>query len=706
MAETLYGARDTGAPTEPQVPVILPPRAVRTKARSAGLLASLREALAERRGFVLLPFAAIAGLVAAANLPTAPEPALLIAVWVTLGIGLMVSVRSVAWARATAALAAAWFGFCLLPIHGALFGTQMLQRPAYGTYEARVDEILSETENEKRIVVSAITPTGESRALPVRRARVLVRSGPDLSPGDIIAGPFRFAPVPGPIYPGGFDTQFHAYFEGIGSYGSSTQRPAIVGSGSETTPEHMIDAIRRGISARVDAALTQPAAGIARAIVNGDQSAVTDDARETMATAGIAHVLSVSGLHLTIVAGGVFAALRLLLSGWEGLATRVSVKRVAAVAGIAAAVLYFAISGGNVAAFRSTLMILLVFGAVLVGRRALTMRNVAIAGLIVIATDPASVFRPSFQLSFAAVVALVGAYENLRNERRREAGPLTHIWTYGKGVVVTSLVAGAATLLFSVYHFQQTSPLGVLGNLLSLPLVGFVMMPAAVLAVLAMPFGIEGVFLTAMGWSIERMLDMARLVAGWSTHLSASPLLTPWALLIGLVALAWFAFLRDRWRLLGPVLAGPLVLLLAIDRPPDVLISDTTQALAVRGLTGLELADGKRRSFALDVWRETYTEPISNPAPVRCDSVACIGESSAGFSYAIVDDPAGFVEECGRDLIVTRIEAPSWCAAGVVIDGDELREHGVHWLRWNAASRSFEVRPAVGSLEQPWRIRP
>ena len=130
MAETLYGARDTGAPTEPQVPVILPPRAVRTKARSAGLLASLREALAERRGFVLLPFAAIAGLVAAANLPTAPEPALLIAVWVTLGIGLMVSVRSVAWARATAALAAAWFGFCLLPIHGALFGTQMLQRPA------------------------------------------------------------------------------------------------------------------------------------------------------------------------------------------------------------------------------------------------------------------------------------------------------------------------------------------------------------------------------------------------------------------------------------------------------------------------------------------------------------------------------------------------------------------------------------------------
>ena len=706
MAETLYGARDTGAPPEPQVPVILPPRAVRTKAKSAGFTVSLRVALAERRGFVLLPFAVIGGLIAAANLPAEPAPPLLIAGAVVIALGVVIALRSVTWARTMVALAAAWLGFCLLPIHGALFGTEMLARPAYGKYQARVDEILSETLREKRVILSAITPMGGGRVLPVRRARVVVRSGPDLSPGDVIEGPFRFAPVPGPIYPGGFDTQFHAYFDGIGSYGNTTQPPVILQAGSETTPEHVIDAVRRGISARIDIALTQPAAGIARAIVNGDQSAVTDEARDVMSSAGIAHVLSVSGLHLTIVAGGVFAALRLLLSGWEGLATRVSAKRVAAAAGIAAAVLYFAISGGNVAAFRSTLMILLVFGAVLFGRRALTMRNVAIAGLIVVATDPASVFRPSFQLSFAAVVALVGAYENLRSERLRDASLAAHAWAYGKGIVVSSLVAGAATLLFSVYHFQQTSPLGVLGNLLSLPLVGFVMMPAALLAVLAMPFGIDGPFLAAMGWSIERMLDMARLVAGWSTHLSASPLLTPWALVVGVVALAWFAFLRDRWRLLGPVAAIPLVVLFAVDRPPDVLIADTTQAMAVRGPTGLELADGKPRSFALDVWRETYAEPIETAAAVSCDSVACIGESAAGFSYAIVADPAGFEEECGRDLVVTRIRAPGWCAAGVVIDAGDLGDHGVHWLRWNAVTHGFEMRPAVGSLERPWRIRP
>jgi competence protein ComEC len=137
-----------------------------------------------------------------------------------------------------------------------------------------------------------------------------------------------------------------------------------------------------------------------------------------------------------------------------------------------------------------------------------------------------------------------------------------------------------------------------------------------------------------------------------------------------------------------------------------VLIADTTQAMAVRGSTGLELADGKPKSFALDVWRETYAEPIEIVADVSCDSVACIGESAAGFSYAIVADPAGFAEECGRDLIVTRIRAPSFCTSGVVIDADDLDAHGVHWLRWNAASQDFEMRPAIGSLERPWRVRP
>lgn len=688
----------------PQRPVLhyLAPAQPRFKS----LAASTAAALDDRRFFVLLPFAMIGGLIAGLELPSA-HPIALIAGAVTLAVLIVLSFGSLPCLRVAVLLATAWTGLCLLPIHGALFGTPMLARPAYGTYQARVDEIISETTSERRVIVSAITPSATDRPIPVRRARVLIKGGPDLSPGDIISAQFRFAPVPGPIYPGGFDTQFHSYFDGVGAYGNAIHVPALVASGSEASPAYVLDALRRGISARIDQVLPQPSAGVARAIVNGDQSAVTDEARTSMATAGIAHVLSVSGLHLTIVAGGVFAALRLLLGSFAGIARRISVKRVAAVGGMSAALFYYGISGGNVAALRSTLMILLVFGAVLFGRRALTMRNVAIAGVIVVATDPASVFRPSFQLSFAAVVALIGAYEMFRSPRAKNASLLSHAWGYGKGVVITSFVAGAATVLFSIYHFQQTSPLGVVGNLLTLPLVGFVMMPAAVIAVLLMPFGFDGPPLLAMGWSIDRMLEMAGLVAGWSTHLRAAPLLTPWALVIGLAALAWFAFLKDRWRLLGPTVAVPLVILLAVDHAPDVLISDTTQALVIRGASGLELADGRPKSFALDVWRETYADPIAKPMAETCDSTACVGQSPAGFTFAIIDDPSAFADECGQaNLIVARIPAPTWCSAGTVIDPAQLYSHGVHWLRWDAARKAFEVRPSIGALDRPWRIAP
>jgi len=691
------------APAPP--PLSVPPYLAPAKPRFTSLGASVSAALAERRLALLLPFAMIVGLIASVELPADPHPVALAAGAAAIGLMLALSLRTPTRLRLASVLAAAWLGFSLLPIHGAMFGSPMLARPAYGTYQARVDEVLSETVTETRVILSGITPVGADRPVPVRRARVVIKAGPDLSPGDVISGQFRFAPVPGPVYPGGFDTQFQSYFDGVGAYGNSIKPPILVTLGDEAAPAHIVDAARRGISMRIDAVLSEPAAGIARAIVNGDQSAVTDDARTTMATAGIAHVLSVSGLHLTIVAGGVFWVVRLLLSGFDGLARRVSVKRVAAVAGIGSALFYFAVSGGNVAALRSTLMILLVFGAVLFGRRALTMRNVAIAGIIVIATDPASVFRPSFQLSFAAVVALVGVYENLRSERNRDVGVLAHAWGYGKGIVVTSLVAGAATLLFSIYHFQQTSPLGVVGNLATLPLVGFVMMPAAAIAMLLMPFGLEGPPLLAMGWSIERMLDVARVVADWSTHLRAAPLLTPWALVFGLVGLAWFAFFKDRWRLLGPALVVPLVAIFAVDQPPDVLIADTTQAIAIRGPSGLELADGKPQSFALNIWRETYAEPIDRQAAESCDSLACVGTSAAGFTYAIVSDPAALPDECGHaDLLVVRGASPSWCTAKALVTADDLARHGVRWLRWDAARQGFEVRPAISMLGRPWRI--
>jgi competence protein ComEC len=665
-----------------------------------GLSAAAQDALDNRRLFVLLPFAIIAGLIASLAGASQPEPLALAGVAAALALALPFLLRSTVALRLHALLSAFWLGFALLAIHGALFGTTMLARPAYGLYDMRIDEIVSEGASGRRVIVSAIAPATDARAVPIRRARIVIPATLDVAPGDTIRGAVRFYPVPGPVIPGGFDTQFHAYFDGIGAYGNTTGTVELVRQGEASAPEHIIDGVRRAIGERIDRALAQPAAGIARALITGDQSQVDETAREVMATAGLAHVLSISGLHLTLVAGGVFVALRMLLAFSESLTRIASVKRIAAAGGILSALLYFSISGGNVAALRATVMIILVFGAVIVGRRALTMRNVAIAALVVLLTDPASVFRPSFQLSFAAVVALIGAWEMARGGEGRERNLLQQFSAYFAGIAITSLVAGAATLLFSVYHFQQTSPLGVVGNLVSLPLVGFVMMPAAVIAALAMPFGFEGPFLAAMGWSIDRMLDLAMLVSGLSSGFDASPLLTPLALLLGLAALAWFAFLASWHRLLAPLLLVPAVALFALDRPPDVLIADTTQAVAVRLEDGLRIVAGKPQGFAVEVWRETYDEPLEAEA-IACDSVACIAQSPRGFSVAIVSDPSGFYEECGADLVITRRDAPATCNAGTVVDARDLAAGGVHWLAWTGSS--FDARPAIPDRNRPWR---
>ncbi|WP_375450953.1 ComEC/Rec2 family competence protein [uncultured Devosia sp.] len=711
-AETLDIAELPVARKPPGIVVTWPPSpgpvAVPWRQRlTLSLSLAIGDAIETRRLFVLLPFSIIGGLVAYSQLPHEPSPWALLGVAILLVALLAASLAHIDRLRALVLLSAFWAGLCLLPVHGLLFGTPMLSFPIYGQYRATVDEILTQTATERRIVVSQLTPVGDSKSAIVARARLLVGAEPPLAPGDVIEARLRLAPIPGPVLPGAFDSQFHAYFSGIGAYGNVTGGLVLVSSGSGLDPTRAVENLRRAIASRIERVLTGASAAIGQAMVMGDQSLISDETRDVMAASGLAHVYSISGLHLSLVAGGVYAILRLLLASLAGWTPPLPVKKIAALGGIVTACFYLLLAGGiaNVPALRSTLMLGLIFGAVLAGRRALTMRNVAIAALVIIVIDPASVFRASFQLSFAAVVALIGVYELPRKppaEHRSWIGrSVKHIWV----AALTSLIAGTATLLFSAYHFQQTAPLGVLGNVLVLPVVSVVIMPAAMASVLAMPFGLESPFLLVMAWGIERMLDIAALVAGWSAGLQGNPLLTPIALFIGLLAMAWFAFVRTYWRFAAPILAIPAILLFALDARPDVLIADTTRAVAVRSTSGLGLLAGKTGTFAVDVWSQYYQEDIADALDdAHCDSLACMAATDA-FSISVVASPDAFAEDCARhDLIIARIPAPAYCRAQTqVIDARDLRAGGVQWLRWNAAAKAFDIRPAVPSLTRPWR---
>lgn len=666
------------------------------------LRAETLDAIEQRRIFVLLPFVFIAGIIAYRMGGVEPGWTVLAAGAVPVAILLIMRFQA-GWVVLALAL---WAGYCALPLHGALLGTSMLATPKYGHYTMRLDSVIRDDGIEQRWLVSHIETDAPRDDPGVRRARLSAPGGIAVRPGDLIEARIRFYPVPPPVLPGGYDAQFTGYFIGIGAYGSILGDPVVARHGDGGLMR-IIEDIRSGITGRILAVLEPNIGGIAMALINGDQSRVTEEDWETMALVGLAHVLSVSGLHLTLVAGTMYVTLRVALSLSYRLALRWPIKKIAAAGGIAVAIAYMLISGLQVPAIRATIMLILIFGAVIAGRQALTMRNVALAGLVLAMLDPASIFRASYQLSFAAVVALIAAFELARRRREEGAKKRNRFLAMLGDVTMTSLVAGAATLIFTAFHFQQTAPFGVLGNLLATPVVSFIMMPSALFAMLLAPFGLEAPLLVVMGWSIEAMLWIAHIVGVLSGGFDPSPLLAPSALIVCLVALGWLAFYQTSMRLAGPVLAIPVIVLFCTEPVPDVLVADSTQALAVRHDDQLGLIAGRLNTFATNVWSERYMETIAaRHEQTGCDAQGCILQSSRGFTIALGRDASVFAEDCTlADLVVTRMQAPASCGlSATVIDARDLSRYGTHALYWNDATRQFSASTAITDVGRPWRI--
>ena len=667
-----------------------------------GLFSSFSTALDGRRLFIIMPFAMIAGILIY-RVPRFEPPLAALG-----AVGLLLLASMWIWRRAYAVLLVLfvvtimWTGVVLLPIHGALFGTEMVYGAIYGTFQADVEQIYSDDGQDARIIVSNFTPTGTSRAPPMRKARIVVPSSLRPQMGARIEARMRFYKVPGPIVPGGFDSQFHAYFSGIGAFGSLLGDMHTVRA-PRGGPLRSLQNLRDQIGRRIDLALSQPASGIARALIIGDQSRVNSQVRKNLASAGLAHVLAISGLHLSLVAGGMFALVRMLLAASFTLSRIVNARKVAAVAGIITALSYLGLSGASVSATRATIMLLLVFGAVLAGRRALTMRNVAIAALCIIVFSPASIFRPGFQLSFAAVISLVGVYEGYRPIVKNKSNLLAGLFSSLGGIMLTSLIAGAATALFAAYHFQQVAPFGVIGNIVAIPLVALIVLPSAVFSVFFMPFGIEGPFLSAMGWGIERIIEASNIIASMGTGLISAPLLGPVSLLLAFSGLAGFAFFTSRLRYLIIIVVALLVPLVGTQPRPDILVADSTKAIAMRLDDALSLVTGRTNSFAVRAWAANYLEPVTAyQGDMNCDALGCVYVTS-DFVVALPHVPAALEEDChAAQLVIARFDVSDFCRIHAqVIDRKDLQYGGVHWANWNG--KSFTVRTAITDSLRPWR---
>jgi competence protein ComEC len=478
-----------------------------------------------------------------------------------------------------------------------------------------------------------------------------------------------------------------------------------------------VEGIRDGIDRRIRAAIPGDAGAIASALITGKRDALTGSVFDAMFISGVGHVLSVSGYHMALVAGVVFFILRAGLALVPGLALRRPIKKWAAAAALLAAACYLVLSGAEVATQRSFIMTAVVLIGVMSDRPALTLRTIAVAALAVLVLAPEAVVHPSFQMSFAATLALIATYERgipwIAAGPDSSVGARVALWGAREAgfLILASLVAGFATMPYAAYHFHRLAPYGVLANLLAMPVISALSMPAGLLALLAMPFGFDGPLWRLMGVGIDWMVVVATWVAhlpGAVGHIHAFGM---GALLLATAGLIVLCLLRSplRWAGAGLAVAGCVAALMAAR--PDVLVSAAGEVVAVRGHDGnlSVLKSGNNDAIAVGDWLSADGD--ARGATDRglaqgfaCDPDGCVGRLADGAVVAVPRGPAALSDDCGRAaLIVTPRPSPPGCAA-MVIDRRALRETGAVALY--RRDGNFEVMAArPDTLDRPWARR-
>ncbi|MBF9195201.1 ComEC/Rec2 family competence protein [Microvirga terrestris] len=594
------------------------------------------------------------------------------------------------------ALSAIFAGFAAGVIRTRSVAAPALMRITITTIAGFI-EAVEDREEGQRLLIRVLEMKDVAEAERPRLVRVSVRAGAGLMAGQFVTGTARLLPPPEAAWPGGYDFARDAYYKGIGAVGS------MVGQVRRVNPSKppdwslqlaaQVDEARNTLTQRIATSIGGAAGGVGAALVTGKRGLIPEPTNDILRGAGIYHIVSISGLHMVLAAGTFSWLVRALLALTPAVALLWTVKKIAALAAMIGATIYCIFSGSDVATERSLIMTLVMFGAVLVDRPALSIRNLSIAALIVLAREPEALLGPSFQMSFGAVAAMM-ALVPLMHRKPVERTPATTIelglrWL-GRamlGLVTTTLVASIATTPFAAYHFQSLNPYGLIGNALALPLVSAVVMPSAVLGVLAYPFSLDRPVWQVMGGAVEQVLA----VSAWVGSFSGSTVVVP-ALSIGALALLSLGLLiltipasSLRWMALVPAGIG-LALTMVPDRY-DIFIDREGAGAAIRGSQGQLALVGRPSNFVTEQWLRAdgdarNADDISLRREALCDSTGCVVVAGDGRRIAFVLDYAAFEEDCRRaNVIVTRLQAPLTCHGTFVVDGEALKERGATTLR-------------------------
>ena len=576
-------------------------------------------------------------------------------------------------------------------------------------------EIRARTDRFVLRVTHMETPRSRIR---LERVRLSVKKGTAPRVGSFVKLKAHLQPPLSSLRPGGHNFARDMFFQEIGASGFVMGPISVVqppeSGGLLLRYDALMQNLRDDINARVRTRLHGDELAIATTLLTGRRDAITEPVRDAIYISGLAHVLAIAGFHMAIVAGVVFFWVRALLALIPGLAIGFPIKKWSAAAALGAAGFYLLLSGLAVATQRAYFMAAVVLIGVMVDRRAITFRTLALAAMVVLATQPEALLGPSFQLSFAATLCLV-AFVQLGMPHlfaTPDSSLATRIALWGgreaATIVLVSFIAGLATIPYAAFHFHRVAPYGVIANLLVMPVISTVVMPAGILGLLAVPFGLDGFFWHLMGIGIGWMISVTQWVAALPGSIGPVAAFGTGPVIVATIGIILMGLLRTPLRWSGALVLGVAVLWAVLPAQPDVLVSANGHVVAVRGSDRRFhlMIWGRNDAFLINEWLVADADPrppgdASLGDGVSCDESGCVTAMADGALVAQTQEPEGLADDCARALlVVTEVQAPRDCAA-TVIDREQLWHEGALALWRNGRKFTLQaVRP--NAVDRPW----
>lgn len=661
-----------------------------------------------------LPVALAAGIALWFALPWAPwrQAAALGAAALAGGLALA-GLRPLAW-MALMLLA----GLCVAELRVALNHHPVLDDRVFATLTARVESAEPLAFGDQRLV---LVPA-DDQSLPgnVDRLRLRLRGEqPQIAAGTIISARALLSPPSGMAVPGGYDLARRAWFDGNGATGVALGQVAIVAAPAQG-PGLWLAGVRSRLQALITGRMPGEAGAVAAAFVTGWQGAIPPATAQAMRDAGLAHLLSISGLHIAVVVGSVALMMRWLLGLWPWLVLRVPVPTLALAAGALAGLAYTLLAGAQVPTVRAVIAACIVVVGMMLGRQALSLRLLAAAAFAILVVRPEALLGASFQMSFAAVIGIVALYESRLGKWLTAVREDEPWWQWlaraAASLLASGLVAELALSGIGLYHFGRSGLYGIAVNLIAIPYTSFVVMPALMLAMLAEALGLGWLWPLA-GWAMQGLIDLADFTASLPGAVITSAAIPGPAFALGAAGGLWLALWRShaRWWGLAP-LAGAVLLAWAA-AVPDLLISSDGRHFALRLPDG-RLAHARERvgDFLIDNWAEAVgSDPASavwlgTLPSARCSAESCVANSERGGRRWRVLATTGrsliprdrFAPACAAaDIVVSDRRLPDWCRPRwLKLDAAALTQTGAVAI-WLAPQRVATAADAAG--DRPWQ---